>query len=269
MKIAGVEISHPDKILFPTKEITKADMVKYYASIADKMLPYLKGRPLTLRRFPDGVDTDGFYQKNASDYFPDFIKTVQIETKEGSNTQVYCNSKKSLIYLANQGTISFHIWLSKRDKPEKPDKVVFDLDPPANSFDKVKKAAKKIGDFLKDNGKDPNLMTTGKSGFHIWYTERRTQTFDERRETIKALADEMEQAFPELLTTATRKNKRNGKIFIDYLRNAYGQTSVCPYSIRATSEAGIATPIGWDELSKIESASHYNFENIQRRLGQL
>ena len=129
MQIAGVEISNHDKVLFPKKKITKGTLVEYYERIAPLMLPYLKDRPLTLQRFPNGVTESGFYQKNASDYFPDFIQTVEVETEEGTNTQIICNDTKSLVYLANQGTIAFHIWLSRKDRMRQPDKVVFDLDP--------------------------------------------------------------------------------------------------------------------------------------------
>ena len=257
MKISGVEISNPDKVLFPKEKITKRQLVGYYEKMAEAMLPYLKNRPLTLHRFPDGVQEQGFYQKNASDYFPDFIKTVSVKTEEGANTQVYCNSKKSLIYLANQGTIGFHIWLSKIDKLHKPDKIVFDLDPPENSFKKVKKAARIIGDFFKEEGKDPQLMTTGQNGLHVWYTQRRTKNFDSVREEIKSLAQQMEKQHPDLLTTAVRKNKRDGKIFVDYLRNAYGQTSVCPYSVRPNKHAGIAKPISWEELEDLKAADQF------------
>lgn len=262
MKIAGIEISHPDKVLFAKAGITKIEMVKYYAKIADKMLPYLKDRPLTLHRFPDGIDHAGFYQKQASDYFPDFIKTVKIKTEDGSNTQVICNSKKALVYLANQGTIGFHIWLAKKDKLDMPDKVIFDLDPPENAFNKVKKAAKITRDFLREKVKDPNLMTTGQSGFHVWYTMRRTKTFDELRKELREWAEELASQNPELLTTSVRKEGRNGKIFIDYLRNAYGQTAVCPYSLRPNESAGIAMPLSWDEIEKIKSADEFTLKNV-------
>jgi len=268
MKIAEIEISNPDKLIFTDRKITKLDMVQYYEKITDKILPYLKDRPLTLQRFPDGIDKDGFYQKNASDYFPDFIDTVSVETEEGTNTQIICNSKKSLIYLANQGTVTFHVWLAKKDKLHNPDKVIFDLDPPKDAFDEVKEATQKIGDFLRERGKEPQLMTTGKSGFHVWYSVKRVKSFDDRREEIKELAHKMEEKHPGLLTTATRKNKREGKVFVDYLRNAYGQTSVCPYSLRPVESCGIATPLKWDELSKIEKPDQYTLENIFRRLGQ-
>jgi bifunctional non-homologous end joining protein LigD len=139
MTVVGVEISNYDKIIFPKKKISKGDMVKYYEKIAPLMLPFLKDRPLTLHRFPNGINNNGFYQKSISDYFPDFIKTVEIETEEGSNTQILCNDTKTLVYIANQGTVAFHIWLSKKDKLRQPDKIIFDLDPSDDDFEKIKK----------------------------------------------------------------------------------------------------------------------------------
>lgn len=268
MKIAGVEISNPNKLIFPDLEISKLDIVKYYEKVAEKMLPFLKDRPLTLQRFPDGINKDGFYQKNTSDYFPDYIKTISIKTENGSNTQVICNKKKTLIYLANQATVTFHTWLAKKDALDKPDKVVFDLDPPEGAFKKVKTAAEKIGDFLRRKGKEPRIMTTGKSGFHVWYPVRRNKNFDDRREEVKDLSQEMVEKYPNILTIATRKNKRDHKVFVDYLRNAYGQTAVCPFSIRAIPSAGIATPIDWNELSKIQAPDQYTIKNLFKRLTQ-
>lgn len=269
MEIAQVEISHPDKIIFPKKKITKGDMAEYYEKIADRMLPFMTDRPLTLQRFPNGIEEQGFYQKSISDYFPDFIKTVEIKTEEGTNTQIICNDKRSLLYLVNQGTVSFHIWLSRKDKIRQPDKVIFDLDPPENSFDKVKEAAKVLRSYLKKQKKDPQLMTTGQSGLHLYYDIRRGKDFDEVRKEARKVAEEVTKLRPDLLTTKIRKDQREGKIFVDFLRNAYAQTAICPYSLRPNEEAGVATPLEWDELSKLESASYYNFENIFNRLGQL
>lgn len=262
MKIAGIEISHPDKLIFPESGINKLQMVKYYETVAEDILPYLKDRPLTLHRFPDGVEKSGFYQKNASDYFPDFIKTIQVKTEDGENTQVLCSNKKSLIYLANQGTVTFHIWLSKKDKLDKPDKVVFDLDPPENSFEKVKEGAKITATFLRKRGIEPKLMTTGQNGLHVWYEIRRTKTFDQLRPILKEMAQELERQNPDLFTTAIRKNQREGKIFIDYLRNAYAQTSVCPYSLRPNAVGGIATPLEWSQLKKLKSADQFNLKDM-------
>ena len=268
MEIESVEISHPDRIIFPKKEITKGDMASYYEKVAEQMLPYLKDRPLTLQRFPGGIGESGFYQKSISDYFPDYIKTVEVETEEGSNTQILCNDKKSLLYLVNQGTVSFHIWLSRKDKIRQPDKVVFDLDPPEDSFDKVKEAAKVVRNYLKKHKRDPQVMTTGQSGVHLYYSVRRGKDFDEIKKEARKVAEDVTKLRPDLLTTKIRKDQREGKIFVDYLRNAYAQTAICPFSLRPNEEAGIATPIEWDELSKLENASFYNIDNIFKRLGQ-
>ena len=269
MEVAGVEISNPDKIIFPKKKITKGDMVSYYERIAPLMLPFLKNRPLTLHRFPSGIKESGFYQKNASDYFPDFIKTVEVDTEEGTNTQIICNDSKTLVYLANQGTVVFHIWLSKKDKMRQPDKIVFDLDPSGDDFEKIKEGAKVLRTLLKKKDIDPSLMTSGKSGLHLYYKIRRGKDFDKVKEITRGIAEEAEKQEPALFTTQLRKDKRDGKIFVDFLRNAYAQTAVCPYSLRATEEAGIATPLEWEELSRIKSAAEYNIENIFRRTGQL
>ena len=266
MKIAGVEISHPDKIIFP--QISKQDMLEYYESVADYMLPFLKDRPLTLQRCPNGINEDGFYQKKAGDYFPDYIQRIKIETREGQQEQVICNSKKSLIYLVNQGTVSFHVWLSRKDKLHHPDKVVYDLDPPKGSFVHMKEAARKLKDFLNDQDIQVKLMTTGKGGLHLYYSKRRTRDFDDVREEARNYAEEMVELYPDLFTIETLKKKREGKIFLDYLRNAYAQTAVCPYSLRPIASAGIATPIDWSELSRLKAGDHYHLGNIFRRLSQ-
>lgn len=260
MKIAGIEITHPEKILFPKKKITKGQVALYYESVAEKMLPFLKDRPLSLVRFPSGIKKQGFFQKNAGDYFPDFIKRVEIETEEGSNIQVVCNNIKSLVYLANQNTVEFHTWLSKKDILRKPDKVVFDLDPPKNSFERVKQGAGILREYLSRKDFDPKLMTTGKNGLHVYYSVRRGKDFDRVKEEVREYAEELVQEHPDLFTTNIRKNQREGKIFLDYLRNAYAQTSVCPYSLRANETAGIATPIEWEDLDGLSGADSFNLQ---------
>lgn len=261
MKIHEIEITHPKKIIFPEAQITKLDIVKYYRDYSDKILPFLKNRPLTIQRFPEGVSKPGFYQKKAADYFPSFVKTVRIPTQDGINTQIYCNTKKSLIYLVNQGTVSFHIWPAKRDQLKKPDKIIFDLDPSDNSFSKVKKAASLVAEYLKKKNHTPKIMTTGQTGLHLWYTIRRTQKFDSIREKIKAMAEELTLKHPQLFTTEMRKKDRGHKIFLDYLRNSYGQTSICPYSLRPNPVAGIAMPIDWNDLKNLHSGDQFNLKN--------
>lgn len=268
MEIEGVAISHPDKIIFPDKQVSKGDMVRYYQRIADHMLPYLHDRPLTLERFPDGIGESGFVQKKAADYYPKFISTLTVETDKGKQEQILCNDKKSLIYLANQGTVSFHTWLSRRDKLNQPDQVIYDLDPSEQDFGKLKEAARIVKAPLEEAGHRPELMSSGKSGFHIIYRIRRGKDFDSLREEARSLAEQLAKAHPDLLTTEVSKDKRKGRIFVDYLRNAYGQTSICPFSLRATERAGVATPLEWSALSKLDRPDAYGIENIFRRLSQ-
>lgn len=268
MEIEQIEITHPEKIIFPQKNLSKGDMADYYDRISEYILPFMKDRPLTLHRFPGGIEESGFYQKSVSDYFPKFIRTVEVPTEEGSNIQPICNDKKTLMYLVNQGTVAFHIWLSRKDKLRQPDKVVFDLDPPEGQFEKVKEAAKVVRNYLRKQKKDPQLMTTGQNGLHLYYSIRRGKDFDEIKKEARKVAEEVTRLRPDLLTTKIRKDQRDGKIFVDYLRNAYAQTAVCPFSLRANPEAGVATPIEWEELSKLNSASDYNIENIFKRLAQ-
>ena len=268
MKISGIEISHPEKIIFPVQKITKADMAGYYDKMADRMLPYLKERPLTLRRFPNGIAQSGFFQKHAQDHYPDFIQRITVKTEDGKAEEIMCNNKKSLIYLVNQGTVSFHIWLARKNDLHRPDKVVIDLDPSGNAdFKKVKKAARAVQEILAKKGTGPNLMTTGKRGIHIVYGSNASQEFDKVRTAVREIGEQLVEKYPDLFTLETRKDKRGNGIFFDYLRNAYGQTSICPFSLRPNESAGVATPLEWDELGKIKSGDHYRYGNIFRRLG--
>ena len=262
MELLGIHLTHPKKILFPKEGITKLDVILYYHWISEKMLPYLKDRPLTLQRFPSGIDEDGFYQKNVSDYFPSFIKRVEVKTEEGTNIQCICNNKKSLVYLVNQNTIGFHTWLSKKDRLDQPDRVIFDLDPLDHSFEEIKRAAFRLRDFLHQKRKKPHLMTTGKNGLHVYYKIRRSRNFEEVKTEVKELAEAFAATYPESLTTNLRKGQREGKIFVDYLRNSYAQTAVCAYSIRPTETAGIAMPIQWELLEAIKSSDEFTFKNF-------
>ncbi|MDX1640243.1 MAG: non-homologous end-joining DNA ligase [Balneolaceae bacterium] len=273
MKIGShdVEIKNRDKVFFPEEKITKGNLIDYYEKIADSFIPFLKDRPLSLNRFPDGITEEGFYQKQVSDYFPDWIDTVEIEKKEGgTNSQVVCNSKATLIYLVNQGTVSFHPWLCKTDNLHKPDKLVFDLDPPQGNFEIVVKGAKALRSLLeKELGLNAFLMTTGSKGLHVVCPIKPEKDFEDVRSFAKDVADYLADNNPDTFTTKTRKDQRKGRLFIDYLRNAYAQTSIPPYSVRAREGAPVATPLGWNELNKegLHSQS-YTIKNIFKRLSQ-
>lgn len=266
----NIELSNTDKILFQEDQITKGDMIEYYKKIASVMIPHMKDRPLTLHRFPNGIDEEGFYQQEISDYFPKWINRASVKKKEGGKaTHVICNNTETLVYLANQACITPHIWLSKTDALNKPNKMIFDLDPPEKDYSLVVKAAKELKNFFDSTGLKPFVMTTGSKGLHVVVPITTELNFDEVREYAAKIADTVAKGSPKEFTTEQRKNKRKGRVFMDYLRNAYGQTSVAPYGIRSIEGAPVAAPLDWKELSEENfDPQKYNIHNIFQRLGQ-
>lgn len=268
-----VEISRPEKILFPDAGLTKSDLVEYYRKVADRMLPHLRHRPLTLQRFPDGIDEEGFYQKEIGDHFPDWIERLEVEKKEGGTvTQVVCGDAATLVYLADQAAVTLHTWLSREDRLQRPDRIVFDLDPPESGkggFDLVRAGARAYRELLEELGLAPFVMTTGSRGLHVTVPIERRQDFDEVRELARDASELLARRDPERFTTARSKEERGGRLFLDYLRNAYGQTGVAPYAVRARPEAPVATPLDWNELYDGELGPRsYTVDNLFRRLGQ-
>ena len=261
-------VSNTDKMFFPKEKFTKGDLIDYYEKIAPVMLPYIKDRLITMVRFPDGIKGKQFYQKGAPDYFPKWIKTKEIENRDGSTTNyVIANDQATLVYLANQASVTPHIWLSKRDKPDKPDRMIIDIDPEVEDFEKVKTTAEKFRKILEEDlGLPTFIMTTGSRGLHITIPLKRTRTFDQVREFAQSVANLMEKENPDLVTTAARKNKREGKIFLDVGRNAFGQTGVTPYAVRPIEGAPVATPLKWEELKDLSSAREFNIKTIFNRL---
>lgn len=245
-----IKITNPEKVLFPQEGITKLEVIEYYERMAEIMLPHLKERPLALQRFPEGIKEQGFFQKEAAEYFPEYLERVKVPLDDGSKQEeVVCNNAASLVYLANLGTITPHIWLSTADALRKPDKLVFDLDPSdEDDFDTVKEGARHLRVMLEDLGFTCYVMTTGSRGVHVAAPLRPERDFDETKEFSRTVAQALEQADPKF-TTQVRKEKRRGRIFVDYLRNEYAQTSVAPYALRAKPGAPVATPLDWDELS--------------------
>jgi bifunctional non-homologous end joining protein LigD len=266
-----VELSHLDKVLFPDDGITKGDLIDYYQRIANIMLPHLAEHPLSMQRFPNGIKAESFYQKETPDYFPDWIRRVSIEVKEDQRrqSQVVCDNVETLIYLANQACITLHPWLSRADQLNHPDKLIFDLDPPGDDFEVVRFAAQRLREMLQEEGLVPFVMTTGSRGLHVVAPLDRSADFDTVRAFVRQLAEDLARREPERLTTETRKDQRQGRVFVDYLRNAYGQTGVAPYTVRAKPGAPVATPLDWAELadSRLHSQS-YTLRNIFHRLSQ-
>jgi bifunctional non-homologous end joining protein LigD len=265
-----IELSNPEKKMYPKENLTKTDIVNYYEKVSEYMLPHIKNRPLVMHRFPDGIDGDEFYQKEVPDYFPKWIKRKTIDlVKGGSEPLMIAEKKADLVYLAGQACLVPHIWLSTADKPKSPNKIVFDLDPPKGDFKKVKFAAFKLKKMFEAKKFTPYVMTTGSKGLHVIIPIKQNHRFKKVREYVKDVVNELADKYKDKLTTETRKNKRKGRVFLDYLRNAYGQTSVAPYALRAIKGAPVATPLDWDELKKSDiGPQSYNINNIFRRLSR-
>ncbi|HSR51931.1 MAG TPA: non-homologous end-joining DNA ligase [Acidobacteriota bacterium] len=262
-----ISLSNRDKVFFPEAGITKGEVVEYYRRVAEVMLPHMKDRPLTMQRFPDGIASGGWYHKDAPDYFPDWIETVEVPKEGGTVRHVVCNDAATLVYLANQGCLTPHIWLGRKDDLKRPDRLIFDLDPSGDDPALTRFATRAVGQRLRQDELDPFLMTTGSRGFHVVVPLRREHHFEHVRSYARGVAEELAGKHPDKLTVASRKAKRGQRVFIDFYRNAYAQTSVAPYSLRARPGAPVATPVDWDELPGLDP-KFYNLKNLFRRLAQ-
>lgn len=244
----SVAVTNRTKVLFPENGITKGDLIDYYAAIAPKMLPYLRDRPLTMERYPDGIAGERIFQKNIAKYFPDWIPRAIVPKKGGSVTHVLANDAPSLVYLANQACITPHVWLSTTARPSQPDQMIFDLDPAGDDFAEVRRTALRLRDVLTELGLVPYVKATGSKGLHVVVPIRPDGTFDVVYETAHAIAEGLVEERPDALTLEFMKAKRRGRIFMDVNRNAYAQTAVAPYSVRPRAGAPVAAPLDWDEV---------------------
>jgi bifunctional non-homologous end joining protein LigD len=264
-----IEVTRPGKELFPGEEITKADLVAYYREIARRILPHLRDRPLSLERYPDGLDGQSFFQKEVSGYFPGWIRREEVTKRGGSVTMAVCDDAATLAYLANQACVTPHPWLSRADRPDHPDRLIFDLDPPGDDFGIVRFAARALGGLLEELGLRPAVMTTGSRGLHLLLplpTHRRDD-FDTVRAFARETAELLAARHPERLTTETRKDKRRSRLYLDTQRNAYAQTSVAPYAVRARPHAPVATPLSWEELDDPDvGPRHWTLRTLPGRL---
>jgi bifunctional non-homologous end joining protein LigD len=245
-----VEITHADKALFPDPPITKLDLARHYEAVAPAMLPHIRGRPLALQVFPQGIQGHGFFMKEAPSYFPDWIATAKVPKKGGTLTQVLAENAATLVYLAGQNAITPHVWLSRADEPRQPDRLILDFDPsPGIGFAAVRAAAREAGARLRDAGLVPYAMVTGSRGVHVVCPIRRGPSFSEVHGYARALAEHMVADDPKRLTLQWRRADRGARIYVDVNRINYAQHVVAPYGVRARAGAPVAMPVEWDELS--------------------
>ncbi|RSS36170.1 ATP-dependent DNA ligase, partial [Streptomyces sp. WAC07061] len=228
-----VEIGRPDKVLFPGDGISKADLAGYYRTVAPRILPHLRGRPLMLERHPDGIDGPAFMQKDVPDHFPDWIHRAELPKEDGTVTYALCDDTATLLYLAGQACITPHRFLSNAERPGHPDRLVFDLDPAGDDFAPVRDAARGLHHLLGELELPSLLMTTGSRGLHVVIALDGRAPFDEVRAFARGVAGVLAARHPDRFTTEPRKKDRRGRLFLDIGRNAYAQTAVTPYAVRA------------------------------------
>lgn len=243
-----VEVTHADRPVFPADGITKGDIVAYYSEIAEALVPHLKGRPLTLWRYPRGIDHQGFVQQDFADSLPDWMGRVEVDKEGGTVVHPTADRPEALRWLANQNCLTVHAWLSRGDRLDAPDRMVFDLDPSGSDFAVVRATARAFADVLDDLGLAAYLKTTGSRGLHVVVPISRGPDFDTVRQFARDVAGVVAADDPAHRTVEQRKDKRGDRIYLDVMRNAYAQTAVAPYAVRARRGAPVATPLEWDEL---------------------
>jgi len=262
----SVDLSNENKVLFPDDGITKGDIIAYYESVADRILPFLKGRPLVLERFPNGVGASGFYQKQTGSYFPDWIRTARVRKQGGWQDLVVCDDVATLVYLANQAAITLHPWLSCAERIDCPNLFIVDLDPPAGKFEQARSAALHCRTLLDELEVPAFLKTTGSKALHVVVPLAGKETFDAVRTVATNLMKVLAARHPDDLTTEQRIDKRRGRVYLDIARNAYAQTAVAAYSVRALPGAPVSMPIDWKELAQKKlDARSYTIRNALRR----
>lgn len=272
-----IKITHPDRVLFPDDGITKGDLVDYYTEIAPVMLPHLKGRPLTLTRFPGGIDEEGFVQQNFAMSLPDWMKRAKVEKKgdkqpgRRGSTVVHpvAQRREALIWAANQDCVTPHAWLSRQPRLNTPDRLIFDLDPPDGGFAAVRATARAIAALLDELGLTAYVQTTGSHGLHVVTPLRGDAGFDTARQFARDVADLVVADDPAHRTLEMRKGNRGDRVYLDIMRNAYAQTAVAPYAVRAYRGAPVATPLDWEELDvRGMRSDRFTLRDVPKRMAE-
>ncbi|WP_172280775.1 DNA ligase D [Chryseobacterium sp. LAM-KRS1] len=265
-----VKLTNQDKIYFPEDGISKGDVIEYYQSVARYILPHLKNRPLSLNRFPNGIEEQGFYQKDASDNTPEWVKTTQVysESNDKYIDYIYCNDKATLAYLNNLGCIDLNPWNSSLPDLEHPDYLVLDLDPSKkNTFDDVIETALQVNEVLKSIKVKGYCKTSGSTGIHIYIPMGGNYEFDQVKDFAHIVMKQVNEKLPKITTLERSLQKRDDKkIYLDYLQNRTGQTLASAYSLRPKPGASVSMPIAWEELKPGLKPTDFNIHNALDRI---
>jgi bifunctional non-homologous end joining protein LigD len=270
-----VTITHPEKVLFPDDGITKGELAAYYETIAPQMLPHVRGRPITMERFPSGIGAKGFIQKDVSRGFPAWLPRVEVPKKGGTVHHVLADDTRSLMWIVNQNTITPHVWTSRVPRLQQPDICVFDLDPSDDeSPDVLRDAALRLRDLLDEHGHRSWIKTSGSKGFHIIVPlESRADgriTKGTAMRFANRMAKELVERDPQHLTLEFSKADRKGRIYVDTGRNGYSATFAAVYAVRARRGAPVSAPCTWEEIeSGSVSPRTFTVKNMARRLTEV
>ncbi len=263
VKIAGVTITSPDRVVYEEQGVTKLELARYYESVMDRMLPHLLDRPLTLVRCPSGAHRQCFYQKHWGEGMPESVPRVMVEERDKTEPYMYIDGPTALMALVQLGVLEFHTWGSRRDRLDRPDLLIFDLDPDeALPWAPVQEASLRLRDRLKELGLTSFAKVTGGKGVHVVAPLARRAGWDEVKDFAEAIARELVKAEPKRYTVTIAKKARTGKIFVDYLRNAPNSTAIAAFSTRNREGAPIAAPISWRELEKASSLPRYTMRKL-------
>jgi bifunctional non-homologous end joining protein LigD len=267
-EIAGVALTHPDKILYPEVGLTKRELAEYLNAVAKHMLPFARRHPMSLVRCPQGIHDKCFYQKHSTARMPEGFKSVTIREKDGDKADyLYVDTVAGIVGAAQIGALELHVWGAPADDLEHPDRLVFDLDPADDvSFADVKAAAGDLRAVLDAAGLKSFAMITGGKGIHVIAPLDGKNDWYEVKTFASGLARSFADRDPDRFIATASKAKRKGRIFIDWLRNERGATAIAPYSPRARKGAPVATPVGWRELSRLKTAAAFDTTAITKRL---
>jgi bifunctional non-homologous end joining protein LigD len=268
--VAGVKLSNPDKVLYPEASLTKKDLALFYETIGDWLLPHLENRPLTLVRCPNGWGKHCFYQKHPDEKVDSIIGRVTVQESNGPTLYMMANSIPAVVALLQMGALELHPFGSSAPRLQCPDMLTFDFDPDDGiSWETLVEGVHLLKTLLEQLDLETFVKTTGGKGLHVVVPVKPSLGWDEVKQFTKSVAELLVKSFPERFIANMSKSKRQGKIFVDYLRNAEGATAVSAYSLRARANAPVATPIAWDELTQDIRRDHFNVKNVPQRLAKL
>jgi bifunctional non-homologous end joining protein LigD len=271
-----LKLSNPDKVMYPKTGFTKGDLIDYYSGIAPVLLPHLKARPLTLKRYPNGVEGEFFYEKQCPSFRPKWMKTIEVWSERQRKTIQFCrvDDLPSLVWLANLADLELHTSLSVAKRLERPTTMAFDLDPgPSASIVECCEVALALKELFEDMGLQSYPKTSGSKGMQVYVPLNTAVEYDQTKPFAKAVAELMEERMPKLVVSDMRKELRKGKILIDWSQNDYFKTTVNVYSLRAKEQPTVSTPLEWKEVldaegSKDSSSLRFIYEDVLSRVEQ-